>query len=117
MLKIVMLPGSLVSSDIFGLNDVTQVKRWKFPAGTSESCPLRVPDVQLGIICTASIMFVYLLSFHIQQPAFMLATAACQIYNLLFDLSMLEIQITSSHCPTENIRKFPAVHYGAVEVW
>ena len=49
MLELFLLPGSLVFSDIIGLNDVTQVS-WKFPAGTSESCPLCVPEVQLGII-------------------------------------------------------------------
>ena len=39
----------LVSSDIIGLNDVTQVKKWKFPAGTLEPLPLWVPDVLLSL--------------------------------------------------------------------
>ena len=49
MLELSRFPGSLVSSDINGLNDVTQVKKWKFPAGTLEPLPLCVPEVLLSL--------------------------------------------------------------------
>lgn len=65
MMELFELPGSIVSVDIIGLNDVTQVKSWKFPAGTSESRPAR-----LGIIQGETQQpqtFLCLVSFHIQH--------------------------------------------------
>lgn len=82
MLEVFQLPGSIVSLDIIVLNDVTQVKSWKFPAGTSELRPLCVPQVRLGIIQgetqqSVSSMFVYMVSFHMQQLTFQWYLETC----------------------------------------
>lgn len=87
------MPGSIVSVDIIGLNDVTQGKHGKFPAGTSKSRPLEITEEkhsslqhvclpgffpqQLTVQCYYSIIYAFKIICHSVEMVSDIYISAC----------------------------------------